>query len=142
MSIATGPPSAGPVVICNSTCLAQLARGTTGSPITLTPRVAVRTSIGIFVVRVTGTRRLLGRRAPRLRVVGRVPLGTAKRGRNRLRWNGRVNGKKLRRGTYLLTYRTLKGKRITNTSGSIRFRIAKGGKIRQVRSEPLRTPKR
>ena len=142
MSIATGPPSTGPVVICNSTCLAQLARGTTGSPITLTPRVAVRTSIGIFVVRVTGTRRLLGRRAPRLRVVGRVPLGTAKRGRNRLRWNGRVNGKKLRRGTYLLTYRTLKGKRITNTSGSIRFRIAKGGKIRQVRSEPLRTPKR
>ena len=75
-------------------------------------------------------------------MVGKFPLGTAKRGRNRLRWNGRINGKSLRRGTYLLTYRTLRGKRITNTSGSIRFKIAKGGKVRQVRAEPLRTPKR
>ena len=55
------------------------------------------------------------------------------------RWNGKVNGKRLGRGTYLLTYRSLKGTRITNTSGSIRFKIAKGGKLRQVRAEP-RTP--
>jgi len=142
MSIANGPPSTGPVVICNSTCMAKLAGASTGSPIRLTPRVGARTSIGIFVVRVTGARTLLGRRTPRLRVVGKFPLGTAKRGRNRLRWNGRINGKKLRRGTYLLTYRTLRGKRITNTSRSIRFKIAKGGKVRQVRAEPLRTPKR
>ena len=63
------------------------------------------TAIGIFVVRVTGKRKLLGRTAPRLRVVGKVPLGPAKKGRNRKRWNGMVDGKRLRPGTYLLTYR-------------------------------------
>ena len=84
-----------------------------------------------------GKRKLLGRSAPRLRVVGSVPLGLAKKGRNRKRWNVRVNGKRLRPGTYLLTYRSLKGKRITNTSGSIRLRVGKGGKIRRARRERL-----
>jgi hypothetical protein len=42
----------------------------------------------------------------------------------------------------IAAYRSLKGTRITNTSGSIRFKIAKGGKLRQVRAEPVRTPKR
>ena len=35
--------------------------------------------------------------------------GVAKKGRNRKRWNGKVNGKRLRPGTYLLTYRSLQG---------------------------------
>ena len=143
LSIANGPPASGPVVTCDSHLPGAALQGQHRlQPITLTPRVGLTTTIGIFVVRVTGTRKLLGRSAPRLRVVGKVPLGTAKRGRNRFRWNGRVNGKHLRRGTYLLTYRSLRGTRITNTSGSIRFKIAKGGKVRQVRAEPLRTPKR
>ena len=70
-------------------------------------------------------------------MLGKVPLGTAKKGRrNRFRWNGKVNGKRLGRGTYLLTYRSLKGTRITNTSASVLFKVAKGGKLRQVRAEP------
>lgn len=143
LSIANGPLSLAPIIRCDATCLAQLASATTTQPIPLTPKVTTTTKIGIFVARVTGKRKLLGRRAPRLRVLGKVPLGTARKGRrNRFRWNGKVNGKRLKRGTYLLTYRSLKGKRITNTSGSIRFKVARGGKVRQVRSEPLRTPQR
>ena len=143
LSIANGPPSTGPIITCGTSCLSTLGTATLGSPVTLTPKVTTTTTIGIFVARVTGKRRLLGRSAPRLRVLGRVPLGIARKARrNRFRWDGKVNGKRLKRGTYLLTYRSLKGKRITNTSGSIRFRIAKGGKVRQVRREPVRTPKR
>ena len=142
LSIANAPPSAAPGLQCDATCRARLANAGGSGLIPLTPIVTGPSKIGIFVARVTGKRKLLGRSAPRLRVVGKVPLGTAKKGRNRFRWNGKVNGKRLKRGTYLLTYRSLKGTRITNTSGSIRFKIAKGGKVRQVRAEPLRTPKR
>ena len=142
LSLANAAASTAPGIVCGSGCLAQLNGGTLLRPITLSPQVTGKTKIGIFVVRVTGKRKLLGRSAPRLRVVGKVPLGAARKGRNRFRWNGKVNGRRLKRGTYLLTYRSLKGTRITNTSGSIRFKIAKGGKVRQVRAEPLRTPKR
>ena len=86
-----------------------------------------------------GKRKLLGRTAPRLRVVGKVPLGAAKRGRIRKRWNGKVGGKRLRPGTYLLTYRSLKGKKITNTSDSIRLRVGRGGRI--LRAGPERVPR-
>jgi hypothetical protein len=106
--------------------------------VVLSPTVSTTTktqTIGIFVVRVTGKRKLLGRTVPRIRQIGRVPLGATRKGRNRFRWNGKVNGKRLRRGTYLLTYRSLKGKRITNTSGSIRFTVGRGGKIRKVRRQ-------
>ncbi len=87
-------------------------------------------------LRVTGKRRkVLGRSAPRIRVVGRVPLGSVRNGRNRFRWNGRVGGKPLKPGTYLLTYRALKGKRVTTTSGSLRFTITRDGRIRKVRRQ-------
>jgi hypothetical protein len=142
VSIANGPPAAAPTIICGTTCLSQLKTAATIQTVTLAPTVTSRTTIGIFVVRVRGKRKLLGRIAPRLRVVGRVPLGRARKGTNRFRWNGKVDGKRLKRGTYLLTYRSLKGKRITNTSGSVRFKIAKGGKVRQVRRERVRTPRR
>jgi hypothetical protein len=142
MSIANAPPTTAPTIVCSTTCLNQLRIATTTQTVTLAPTVTSKTTIGIFVVRVRGKRRLLGRTAPRLRVVGRVPLGTARKGRNRFRWNGKVNGKRLKRGTYLLTYRSLKGKRVTNTSSSIRFKVAKGGKVRQVRRERVKTRRR
>jgi hypothetical protein len=41
----------------------------------------------------------------KLKVVGRVPLGTHRRGRVRIRWNLRVNGRKLAKGRYLVTLR-------------------------------------
>jgi WD40-like Beta Propeller Repeat len=134
LSLADGPPSSAPLIQCGAGCLAQ-TQSSTGTKVTLAPTLSIGSQIGIFVGRVVGKRKLLGRTAPRLRVVGRVPLGRAKRGRNRIRWNGRVDGKRLRRGTYLLTYRSLKGKRVTNTSASIRLRVGKGGKIRRARRE-------
>jgi hypothetical protein len=125
---------AAPTPTCTRNCLLSLTNANLTNTI-LRPIVTSPTIIGIFVARVTGTRRLLGRRVPRLRPVGRVPLGRARRRGNRFRWNGKVEGKRLRRGTYLLTFRTLRGKRITNTSGSIRFKVTKSGKLRGVRRQ-------
>jgi hypothetical protein len=126
------PPA--PATTCSLACLASLSN-TTLQNVVLKPFVTVPTKIGIFVNRVTGTRRLLGRTVPRLRVVGRVPLGSARKGSNRLRWDGRVAGKRLKAGTYLLTYRTLRGTRVTSTSDSIRFTIAKSGRVTRVRRQ-------
>ncbi len=138
LSLADAPPSTTPQIGCDAACRARLQGASSGGTVILSPSLSLRSAIGIFVVRVVGKRKLLGRSAPRVRVVGKVPLGLAKKGRNRKRWNGKVNGKRLRPGTYLLTYRSLKGKRITNTSDSIRFKVGKGGKIRQVRRERVR----
>ena len=96
-------------------------RSTSVSKVVLSPTVSTTTktqTIGIFVVRVIGKRELMGRTVPRIRQVGRVPLGATRKGRNTFRWNGKVNGKRLKRGTYLLTYRALRGARIVSTSGS------------------------
>jgi hypothetical protein len=104
--------------------------------VVLNPMVSTTTpkqTIGIFVVRVTGKRKLLGRSVPRIRQIGRVPLGKTRKGRNKFRWNGKVNGKRLKRGTYLLTYRALRRTRIVSTSGSIRFKVTRSGRIRGVK---------
>ncbi len=61
--------------------------------------------VGILVQRVVGKHRLLGRVVPKLETVGRVPFGRFRRGRHRLHWNLRVNGRRLRRGRYLVTPR-------------------------------------
>ena len=120
---------------CSTNCL-RLLPTTPISKVVLSPTVSTTTktqSIGIFVVRVTGKRKLLGRTVPRIRQIGRVPLGHTRKGRNRFRWNGKVNGKRLKRGTYLLTYRALRRARIVSTSGSIRFTVNRKGRIRGVR---------
>jgi hypothetical protein len=80
--------------------------------------------LGIFVVRRTGgTKTVLGVKRPRMTVVGRVPLGAVKAGRNTFRWNGRVNGKRLRPGQYLVTFRLLQGDAVTSLSDSIPFTV-------------------
>jgi hypothetical protein len=63
--------------------------------------------IGILVQRVVGHHRVLGHRAPRLHLVGRVPLGRFRRGHGRIHWNGRVGGRRLRPGRYRVTVRAL-----------------------------------
>ena len=123
-----------PVVTCGTSCVTSLQ--TTLARVPLKPRVSTSVagqSIGIFVVRVTGKRKLLGRRVPRIKRVGRVPLGKTRKGRNRFRWDGTVNGRKLKRGTYLLTFRALRRERVVSTSGSIRFKVTKNGRIRGAR---------
>jgi hypothetical protein len=64
--------------------------------------------VGIIVQRIVGTTRVLGHKAPKLRFVGRVPLGRFKEGpRHRVRWDRRVNGRELRPGRYLVTVRSV-----------------------------------
>jgi hypothetical protein len=64
-------------------------------------------SIGILVQRVVGHHRVLGRPAPKLHLVGRVPLGHFKRGHMSIHWNHKVNGRSLPRGLYQITVRAL-----------------------------------
>jgi hypothetical protein len=60
----------------------------------------------------------------------RVPLGLAKPGSNRFKWNGKAAGHKLKRGQYVLTFRALTKKgRVRATSKTIRFRVTRSGKI-------------
>jgi hypothetical protein len=79
----------------------------------VTFNLAQSSGVGLLVQRVVGHHRLFGHRVRTLKRVGRVPLGRfAKRHPHRLRWHLRVNGKRLRRGTYQVTARALtrKGK--------------------------------
>lgn len=136
LSIAASSSLDVPTVTCTSNCVTSL--NTSLSTVSLTPRVSTTTriqTIGIFVVRVTGKRKLLGRTVPRIRPVGRVPLGRTRKGRNLFRWNGKVNGRKLKPGTYLLTYRALRRERVVSTSGSIRFTVTKSGRIRGAKRQ-------
>jgi hypothetical protein len=133
-----GAGGGSPVVTCGKNCLGPLTNHTVVDA-HLQPTLSFSTlgqTVGIFVARVTGTRKLLGRRVPRISVVGRVPLGRTVKGVNRFRWNGKVNGRRLRAGTYLLTYRALKRGRVLSISGSIRLTVTRSGKIVNVRRQP------
>jgi hypothetical protein len=123
-----------PTVTCGTSCVSPMQ--TTLAAVVLAPTVSTTTktqTIGIFLARVTGRRKVLGRSLPRIKPVGRVPLGATRKGRNRFRWNGRVNGRQLKAGRYLLTYRALRRGRVVSTSGSIRFTVTKGRRIRGAR---------
>jgi hypothetical protein len=64
-------------------------------------------NIGIIVQKVIGHTRVLGRPAPRLRFIGRVPLGRFRRGHGTIRWSRRVGGKRLAPGRYQITLRSV-----------------------------------
>lgn len=138
ISLAPSPAAPAPAVGCIKGCLSNLADSSTVGPIQLSPIVSTSRKgqkIGIFVVRVTGERKLLGRTLARIRVIGRVPLGATRKGINTFSWDGKVDGKRLGRGTYLLTYRALKRERVISTSRSIRFTVTKDGEVGRVRRE-------
>lgn len=65
------------------------------------------TPVGILVQRVVGHHTLFGRRVPKLKLVGRVPLGKFKKGKGQVHWNLRVSGRRLPRGTYQVTPRAV-----------------------------------
>jgi WD40-like Beta Propeller Repeat len=73
-------------------------------------------NVGILVQRVVGHHKLFGRKVPKLKLVGRVPLGKFKKGHDKTHWNLKVNGKRLRPGTYQVTPRA----------------VAKNGRIRDL----------
>jgi WD40 repeat protein len=130
--ISLAPSGSTDLVSCASTCTSLLGAGT------LTPRITTTTAtnIGILVVRVVGKHRLFGETVPKIKPVGRVPLGRARDGRNRFRWDATVDGKRLKAGTYLLTYRLLgKKDRIVGLSDSIRFKVTKSGDIKKPRRQ-------
>jgi WD40 repeat protein len=58
--------------------------------------------VGLLVQRVVGHHRLLGRRVPKLRPAGRIPLGAFRRGRHTVHWRAH-----LRPGRYQFTPRAL-----------------------------------
>jgi hypothetical protein len=118
---------AAPIVICAPPCgPLSLPRSLT-QPINLNPTISLSPLgqvVGIFVVRRTGgTHKVLGVTEPRIKVIGRVPLGATREGRNHLHWNGRVNGRRLKPGRYLMTFRLLRHGQVTATSKSIPFRV-------------------
>src|SRR5205823_3917706 len=66
--------------------------------------------VGILVQRIVGSHKQFGKTVPTLKPVGRVPLGTFKKGRGHARWDGRVNGKRLKPGRYQVTVRAVSPK--------------------------------
>ena len=83
--------------------------GRTGiSPVgSVTFQLASDSAVGILVQRVVGHHKLFGRTVPTLKKVGRVPLGIFRKGRHHAHWDLKVNGRRLKRGTYQVTLRSL-----------------------------------
>lgn len=73
--------------------------------------------IGIIVQRILGTHRVLGRQGYKLGPAKRVPLGTFKKGRHGIRWDLKVEGRKLRPGRYLVTVRAVTPKVVVRELG-------------------------
>ena len=71
--------------------------------------------VGILVQRVSGHH---------VKPVGRVPLGNHRKGHLRLRWNLRVNGKRLHAGRYRITLRALDShKNVLGLSRPVTIRV-------------------
>jgi hypothetical protein len=77
-------------------------------------------SVGILVQRIVGHHKLFGHIVPTLKIVGRVPLGKFMRGRHKVHWNLRVNGRRLRKGTYLVTPRLVSRSGVVHELGKPR----------------------
>jgi hypothetical protein len=104
--------------------------GTTVKPRSVNVAVASPTGVGIVVQRVVGRTRVLGRGAPALRLVGRVPLGSFRRGRHAIPWDGRVGGRTLAPGEYRVTVRAVTGAGRVRDLGRpqrVRIRSTAGG---------------
>jgi DNA-binding beta-propeller fold protein YncE len=87
-----------PVFACSVLATGRLQ--VAGNHVVIVTRLNQPIRIGILVQRIVGKR---------LVPVGRVPFGLHRRGRVRVRWDLQVNGRKLRRGRYLITLRALTG---------------------------------
>jgi hypothetical protein len=94
----------------------------------VTVQLLQASGVGILVQRVVGHHHLLRRRVPTLKLVGRVPFGRKRKGHDRIHWNRRVNGHRLRPGTYLITPRAVSSKGVVRELGRPRtIRIRRRG---------------
>jgi hypothetical protein len=95
---------------------------------TVVTNLAVAAPIGLFVQHVVGHHRLLGRRVPSLKPVGRIPLGQFRRGRHKIHWQAVVTGRHLRPGLYQFTVRALtKSGKIRDLGKPRQLRVRTGG---------------
>jgi hypothetical protein len=62
-------------------------------------------TVGILVQGIVRFARIHGKRVPAVQTIGKVPLGKHRHGNLGIRWNLKVNGRRLGRGTYLITLR-------------------------------------
>jgi hypothetical protein len=83
----------------------------------LTVSLTGPSGIGIIVQRILGTHRVLGKQGYKLGPPRRVPLGTFKKGRHGIRWDLKVNGRKLAPGRYLVTVRAVTPKVVVRELG-------------------------
>lgn len=90
---------------------------------TLQGTLKVKAPVGIVVHKIVGKTTVGDRRVDRLRLVGRVPLGNRKKGSNAIRWDLRVQGKKLSPGTYQVTLRALSGGKPVELSTPRKVRV-------------------
>jgi hypothetical protein len=68
---------------------------TSGTSTTFTQTNTAAQLNGILVERVLGYKGIAGRRVPVTRRVGRVPFGPQRKGRIRITWDYKLNGKRL-----------------------------------------------
>jgi hypothetical protein len=87
------------IVSC-SALLTVVQQGPSGFVIESQPQLAAAASIGFLVEKYSGRR---------LRRVGRVPFGNKRRGRQRVRWNLELAGRRLGPGRYRISLRSLAG---------------------------------
>ena len=116
------------VVLSCSAGLTVVEPDTSGLEVLVRPQLDAAASIGILVERYVRRR---------LRVVGRVPFGIRRKGRPRVRWNGRVNGRRLRPGRYRITLRRLVRKVPVEVAQPIDLVVPRRGPARVARPRRL-----
>jgi hypothetical protein len=77
----------------------------TGNGAVISSQLSQDDTVGILVQRIIGFTRIHGKRVPVLQTIGKVPLSKHRHGNLRIRWNLKVNGRRLARGKYLITLR-------------------------------------
>jgi uncharacterized delta-60 repeat protein len=96
---------------------------TSGNSATFTQTNTATQFNGIVVERVMRFKRIAGRRVAVTRRVGRVPFGPQRKGRIKIRWDYKVNGKRLPAGTYRITMRTLRRDKVVELAGPLIVKV-------------------
>ena len=93
-------------------------------------------SIGIFVQRIVGKTKVLGRKAFALETVGRVPLGSYGAGNVFTHWDFAVGGEPLAPGKYLVTVRAVDTDVVRELGQPQVLKIDKQGRAHMIGKDP------